>query len=258
MSEWDPDQYRHFASERAAPFFDLLDLITPAISPRVVDLGCGTGELTVQAHRRLDARQTIGIDNSATMLERALAQQVDGVTFQHGDISTFADQDAFDIVLSNAALQWLPDHATQLARWAQLVRDHGQLAVQLPANADHPSHVVAAELANESPFFEAFDGEPPPDPTTRVLPPDQYAEILDSLGFTHQHVRLQVYPHRLDSTADVVEWMKGTSLTRIKSRLSADLYDHFIERYRGQLIARIGDKRPYLYTFKRILFWARR
>ncbi|MEO8692922.1 MAG: methyltransferase domain-containing protein [Acidimicrobiales bacterium] len=256
MSQWDPGQYERFAAERSAPFFDLLRLIEPLDTPRVVDLGCGTGALTVQSHRQLGARETIGIDNSSTMLARAHDLHVDGVTFRHGDITSFADEGSFDVVLSNAALQWLPDHAAVLARWTRALRPDGQLAVQLPSNADHPSHFVADALAHESPFIEAFDGDPPPDPTARVLAPEAYAEILDSLGFSRQHVRLQVYPHHLDSTADVVEWVKGTSLTRVKARLSPALYDEFVDRYRARLIAVIGDRQPYLYTFKRILFWA--
>ena len=258
MSAWDPDQYERFASERAAPFFDLLALIEPLDSPRVVDLGCGTGELTAQAHHRLRARQTIGIDNSSTMLNRAHELHVDGVTFEHGDIASFGPDRPFEVVLSNAALQWLPDHAAVLSRWSRALTDGGQLAVQLPSNADHPSHVVAAELAAESPFVDAFNGDPPPDPTARVLAPEVYAEILESLAFSKQHVRLQVYPHHLASSAEVVEWVKGTSLTRIQSRLTPDLYEHFVDVYRDRLLDRIGDKQPYFYSFKRILFWARR
>jgi trans-aconitate 2-methyltransferase len=258
VSEWDPRQYELFAPERAAPFFDLIALIQPFDAPRVVDLGCGTGELTAQAHQLLAARQTIGIDNSATMLSRAQTLQVDGLTFDYGDIASFTSEGTFDIVLSNAALQWLPDHAAVLARWTRALGDRGQLAVQLPTNADHPSHAVAAELAAEPPYIEAFGGEPPPDPTARTLAPEAYAEILDTLGFSRQHVRLQVYPHQLASTAQVVEWVKGTSLTRIKARLSPELYESFVARYRERLLARIGDKQPYFYTFKRVLFWAQR
>jgi trans-aconitate 2-methyltransferase len=194
MSQWDPGQYERFAAERAAPFFDLLGLIEPSDAPRMVDLGCGTGELTAQAHRQLGARETIGIDNSSTMLARANDLHVDGVAFEHGDVTTFTGDGSFDVVLSNAALQWLPDHRAVLGRWARALRDQGQLAVQLPSNADHCSHVVAAELANESPFVDAFDGEPPPDPLPLVLAPETYAEILEDLGFSRQHVRLQVYP----------------------------------------------------------------
>jgi len=258
MSQWNPDQYERFASERAAPFFDLLRLVDPINAPHVVDLGCGTGELTAQAHQRLGARETTGIDNSPTMLSRAHALRVEGVTFRDGDIATFTGDATFDVVLSNAALQWVPDHPAVLARWSRALTDTGQLAVQLPANSDHPSHRIAVDVASESPFAEAFGGDPPPDPTSRVLAPEVYAEILEELGFARQHVRLQVYPHHLASSADVVEWVKGTSLTRIESRLAPDLYQHFLDRYRTRLLAHIGDKQPYFYAFKRILFWGHR
>ena len=68
----------------------------------------------------------------------------------------------------------------------------------------------------------------------------------------------EVYGHHLASTADVVEWVKGTSLTRFKERLSPDLYEEFVDRYRQRLVAVLGDHRPFFYPFKRILFWARR
>jgi trans-aconitate 2-methyltransferase len=145
VSQWNPDQYQRFASERAAPFFDLLGLLQPLDSPRVVDLGCGTGELTAQAHQRLGARGTLGIDNSPTMLSRAHALHVDGLAFEHGDIAEFTGAAAFDVVLSNAALQWVSDHPAVLARWSRALSDRGQLAVQLPANSDHPSHLIAVE-----------------------------------------------------------------------------------------------------------------
>jgi trans-aconitate 2-methyltransferase len=70
-------------------------------------------------------------------------------------------------------------------------------------------------------------------------------------------VRLQVYPHRLPSTGDVVEWVKGTNLTRFESALSPELYAEFLDRYRARLLDALGDHRPFLYTFKRILFRAR-
>lgn len=135
----------------------------------------------------------------------------------------------------------------------------GQLAVQMPANSDHPSHLVAADVAAESPFAEAFDGGPPPDPVrSHVLRPEQYAELLDEMGFAEQHVRLQVYGHHMGSPSDVVEWVKGTTLTRFRERLPEDLYELFLVRYSDALLSVLGARRPYFYAFKRILFWARR
>ena len=90
-----------------------------------------------------------------------------------------------------------------------------------------------------------------------MLPPERYAELLHGLGVTDPQVRLQVYPHVLGSTCDVVEWTKGTSLTRFFSVLPAELHEPFLDAYRAELLARVGDRAPYLYTFKRILMWGR-
>ncbi|MGH9283026.1 MAG: methyltransferase domain-containing protein, partial [Acidimicrobiales bacterium] len=93
--------------------------------------------------------------------------------------------------------------------------------------------------------------------STPVLAPEAYATLLDELGFVDQHVRLQVYGHHLASTADVVEWTKGTTLTRYERGLSPELYEQFVDRYRSRLLDVLGDQPGYFYTFKRVLFRAR-
>jgi trans-aconitate 2-methyltransferase len=256
-SHWDPDQYERFKAERERPFWDLLALVQPCPGGRVVDLGCGTGELTREVHVHLGASETLGIDSSPAMLERASAFAGDGVRFEQGDIATW-EPAPYDLVFSNAALHWVPDHHGLLARLTQAIPSGGQIAVQVPANADHPSHTVGMMLAGETPFAEALTDDPPPDSGTRVLAPETYAQLLDELGFDQQHVRLQVYPHHLASSADVVEWVKGTALTFFRARLSDELYDLFLERYRRRLLDVIGEHAPYLYTFKRILMWGQR
>jgi trans-aconitate 2-methyltransferase len=256
-TQWDPDQYERFKAERARPFWDLVALVQPCPGGRVVDLGCGTGELTQELHRVLGASETVGIDSSATMLERARPLAGAGLRFEEGDIATW-EPEPYDVVFSNAALHWLPDHRRLLARLTRALPVGGQLAVQVPANTDHPSHTVGMEIAGEAPFVNVFADDPPPDPATRVLAPEEYAELLDQLGFGEQHVRLQVYVHHLASSADVVEWVKGTHLTYFRTRLTDELYELFVERYRRRLLDVIGEREPYLYTFKRILFWGRR
>jgi trans-aconitate 2-methyltransferase len=256
-SQWDPDQYERFRAERARPFWDLVALVQPCPSGRVVDLGCGTGELTRELHRLLEASETVGMDNSPAMLERASEFAGDGVHFEEGDIATW-EPEPFDVVFSNAALHWLPDHRRLLARLTSALPVGGQLAVQVPANGDHPSHTVGMAIADEPPFVEVFAEDPPPDPATRVLAPEAYAELLDELGFGEQHVRLQVYVHHLHASEDVLEWVKGTHLTYFRARLDDDLYDLYVERYRRRLLEEIGETQPYLYTFKRILMWGRR
>lgn len=254
---WDPAQYERFAAERSQPFHDLAGLVHGTGHARVADLGCGTGALTADLHRRLQAAETVGVDSSAAMLASAAPHAGGGLRFEEGDIGTWSSAGDHDVVFSNAALQWVPDHPAVLRRWTVALRPGGQLAVQVPANVDHPSHTVSAQLAAEPPFVDDFDGAPPADPVRGVLPPEQYAELLHQLGFEAQHVRLQVYGHVLPSTAAVVEWVKGTSLTRFQKVLPEERFDAFVAAYRRRLLAALGDHTPYFYAFKRILLWGR-
>jgi trans-aconitate 2-methyltransferase len=253
---WNPGQYGKFAAERARPFFDLLALVEPVPDGRVVDLGCGTGELTARLHAHTRATETLGVDSSEAMLAQAGPLAGDGLRFEIGDISRFDADPSFDVIFTNAALQWVADHPRLLARLAAGLRPGGQLAVQVPANADQPSHTVAAEVAKESPFLEHMR-EAPAGVVNEVLTPERYAELLNELGFCEQHVRLQVYGHHMASTAAVVEWTKGTAPLRFQRLLPGDVFDAFVLRYQQRLVEVLGDRAPYFYPFKRILFWAR-
>jgi trans-aconitate 2-methyltransferase len=242
---WDVDQYERFKSERAQPFRDLAALIEPRPNMRILDLGCGTGELTRELHEQLSASETLGIDSSESMLAKASPSST--VHFQLGDIESFTTDHPFDLVFSNAALHWIRNHERLFTRLVSLLAPDGQLAIQMPANHDHPSHRIAAEVAS------SFGIEPR---AVNILAPESYAALLHRLGFTSQHVRLQVYGHVLPSTADVVEWTKGSTLTPYRERLSPDRYDEFLNEYTRRLLNSLGDQRPYFYTFKRVLLWA--
>ena len=247
---WDPAQYHRFDAERDRPFFDLLALLQPVEQPTLVDLGCGDGRLSVLAHERLGAATTLGIDSSPAMLEKAPV--VEGIRFERGDIAEWTDPQTADVILANASLHWVTDHEAVLARWRASLRPGGQLLANLPANADHPSHVVLAEVT------DALGIDADLDPVAaNVLLPEAYADILDRLGADDQHVRLQVYAHHLASSEEVVEWVKGTTMTRIRRATDGAGYERFLEEYRRRLLAAIGDRAPYTYLFKRILFWAR-
>jgi len=254
VSSWNPDQYERFRDERSQPFFDLLDLVTPIPGGRAIDLGCGTGELTRLMHERVGARTTVGLDNSETMLARAGEHAVPGLRFKLGTILRFAPRTKYDLIFSNAALQWVPGHDHLLARLAASLAPAGQLAVQVPANHDHPSHLIAHEVAAEEPFLSALGGYVRSVP---VEPPEWYAAKLYALGFERQTVRLQVYPHVLDGAEGVIEWVKGTLLTDYRARLTPAEYEAYLARYRERLLPVLGDARPYFYGFKRILMWGR-
>ena len=252
---WDPTQYERFERERSAPFFDLLDLVQPCAGGRVADLGCGTGELTRKQHERTRAQETVGLDSSPSMLERSTLYAGGGLTFELGDIAAWTPAAPVDLVVSNAALHWVDDHGELFARLTGALAPGGQLAVQVPANHDHPSHLVAERVAAEEPFRASLGGYVR---RTPVLAPERYAQLLHRLGYSAQHVRLQVYLHVLPDAAAVVEWVKGTLLTDYQRRLPDRVYDDFVARYRELLLAELGDERPFPFSFKRILLWGMR
>jgi trans-aconitate 2-methyltransferase len=258
-SKWDPAQYERFKAERSRPFFDLLALVRPRPGMRVVDLGCGTGELTSELHVRLGARETVGIDSSETMLAAAaergeVAKSAAGQTlrFERGRIEEWEPAEPVDLVFSNAALHWVEGHEGLFARMKRALAPGGQLAVQMPANDDHPSHVAAGDVAREAPFREALGGFVR---RSSNLAPEEYAALLHRLGFGEMDVRMQVYGHRLASREDVIEWVKGTLLTDYAKRMSGEMFARFLERYREVLFARVGEERPFFYTYKRVLVW---
>lgn len=254
-SIWNPTQYEKFRDERSRPFHDLLSLVEPCPGGRVVDLGCGTGELTRDLHEATRAAETVGIDSSDTMLAKAGAFTGNGLRFEQADIATWEPNEPFDVVFSNAALQWVNGHTALFARLAGCLKEGGQIAVQMPANNDHLSHVTAHRVAQEEPFQSAMRGYVREWP---VESPEWYAETLDRLGFTVQSVRLQVYGHYLTSREGVVEWVKGTLLTDYQKRMSVDLWEEYLARYREELLPRLANSHPYFYAFKRVLVWGRR
>lgn len=247
-----------FADERAQPFHDLLALVDAGAVGRAVDLGCGPGELTVLLADRTGATDVVGLDNSPAMLSSAAEHARRGVRFVEGDLGQWTSGHDHDLVFASASLQWTPDHPAVLARWAAALAPGGQLAVQVPANAYMPSHTVAAEVAHREPFLSAMGGAPPADPVAlNVLEPEEYAQLLHDLGFARQHVRLQVYPHVLPSSRDVVQWVRGTTLTRFQRVLEPELFERFVVAYEAELLRQIGDRSPYFFPFRRVLLWGR-
>lgn len=253
---WNPAQYEKFKEDRTRPFEDLLSLVDRIEGGRAVDLGCGTGELTRLLHERVGAYETVGIDSSDSMLGESTKFAGQGLSFRKGDIRDFNEHATYDLVFANASLQWVEDHEALLPRLRRMLRPGGQLAVQIPANFDHASHTLAAETAASAEFRSALSPGKELSPKS-VFRPERYAEMLFAMGFQRQHVRLQVYPVILPSSGDVVEWVKGSCLTAYQKRFTPEAWPKFLARYRENLVAQLGDTRPYFYAFKRILFWGR-
>lgn len=252
--QWDPTQYEKFEKERTQPFDDLLQLIQPLNPhPRILDLGCGNGTLTKMVHEKFHAAHTLGIDASKEMLAKAQQLQQDNLVFKHQDIQSFTPKEPFQLIISNAALQWVPNHEALFKKLTQMLDHGGQLAVQIPTNQNAPTHILATEIAAEEPFKKVLKKQG--SPIGHALSMEQYAELLEKLGFESQVIRLQLYAHFLESTATVVEWVKGSLLTYYKSHLGPELYAEFLKEYQKRLIERLGWSEPFFFPIKRLFVW---
>lgn len=214
---------------------------------RALDLGCGTGELTATLNTKYGVSHVFGIDSSAEMLKRSSAYVSDHVQFEHSKIEGFKPYQPFDLIVSNAALQWLSDHRRTLEQIKKWLNPGGHMAIQMPANHDHASHLLAAKIAAEF-FVEARE--------TTVQSIDTYARWLFELGFCEIRSTMRVYLHPLKDAREVVEWTKGTLLTFYQDKMEPNVYKEFLDRYSAEWMASQPNG-PYLYTFKRILIWAR-
>lgn len=249
---WDPAQYHKFQAQRAAPFEDLLALIRVRDGLRVVDLGCGTGELTARLADHLPNSDVVGIDSSREMLSKAAQHQRPGLRFEQASIEDVSGE--WDLVFSHAAVQWVDDHTTLIPRLFAMVAPGGQIAVQMPSNHTHDSHVVARQLAAEEPFRTALNGWNRQVP---VLSIEAYAALLFNAGAEDITVFEKVYPHVLANADAIADWTSGTLLVPYMERLPEELRDAFMHQYRRRLRARFPDS-PVFYGFRRTLFAATR
>lgn len=254
---WNPKQYEKFKEERSQPFFDLMSLLQNHEQPEVIDLGCGTGELSALLQQKTNAKRTVGIDNSDQMLSAADSFKNDKLFFRKDVIENFKEEKAFDIVFSNAAIQWCPDHPLLLKRFTAALRPGGQLAIQMPMNHDYPTHTLATEMCTEEPWSRLLNNEKY-NMQKLMLSPEDYAKLLFKLGYIEQKVFVRVYGHKLENRDAVIEWVSGTLLTYFKSRFSVDEYKNFVGQYKQRLFEMIPDETPFFYPFKRIFIWGRR
>lgn len=245
---WDPDQYLKFKEQRFAPFEDLCALVKRREGLSVIDLGCGTGELTRRLADSLTASAVVGIDNSEKMLEQAAAFTKDGLTFLPGTVEKVTG--SWDLVISNAVMQWIDDHERLIPHLVGLVKPGGQLLVQVPSNGRNPSHTSIHDTASEEPFRSALGGWVRISP---VLEIDAYAYLLHKAGIRDIIAFEKVYCHLLPDSDAVAEWTKGTQLIPYLERLTPELQEQFLERYRSRLRT-YWPAGPVFFTFRRTFF----
>lgn len=248
---WDPTLYHKFQTERSAPFFDLLALVKVRPDLKVVDLGCGTGELTRHLADTLPGSDVTGIDSSVSMLEKAAAHATSSLHFLQGNQEQLVGE--WDLIFSNAALQWSENHRQLIPLLYERLRPGGQIAVQVPSNHNHISHQVYRETASEEPFRTVLNGFQRYAP---VLAIDEYAELLFTCGAEDIVVFEKIYPHILEDSDAVVEWISGTALVPYFERLGESKAE-FVAAIRHKMRAALPET-PVFYPFRRTLFSARK
>lgn len=247
---WNPQLYNQFEKERSAPFDDLLGLVNRREGLTVIDLGCGTGELTGLLADALPGSDVLGVDSSPEMLAEASTRARSGLRFESSKIEDISGK--WDLVFSNAALQWVDDHVSLIPRLFQLLRAGGQLVVQIPSNHNSFTHTAIRQVAAESPFREALGGWNRQSPALTL---DSYADLLYTAGGHDLTVIEKVYPHILEDADAVQKWTRGTTLIPYLERLPEALKPAFLDRYMERLRGRWPNG-PVFFGFRRILFAA--
>ena len=226
---WDPAQYAQFSGQRDRPFFELVARIDADSPAAVVDLGCGSGQLTGSLAARWPTAAIRGIDSSAEMIERAVAGRT--VSFAIGAAQDF-DASATDVLVSNALLQWVPGHRQLLAGWAAQLNPDGWLAFQVPDNFAAPSHRLMRELAESDAWRGALTGVLRT--SDAVARPAEYLELLTAQGLLTDVWQTE-YLHVLTGPDPVLEWVRGTALRPVLAVLSTEAAADFEVEYASLL-----------------------
>ena len=255
---WSPDQYERFRSQRQQPFDDLLMLCQPVPGGGVVDLGCGTGDLTKVLHEEMQAKETVGIDSSPTMLARAPRV----VPRRAGSVlrpQATSPPGSVKGSIWSSPTRRCNGSTTTSTSWRACAR-------RWPPTGSWPSRCRRTTATRRtswrtpwptSPVHRRPRGDAPEDRGRFVLSPELYADLLYELGAKDQVVRMEVYGHELESTERGGRVGHGHALTPYRKRLSPSCSTQFVERYRERLVEELGEREPYFYGFRRILCWAR-
>ncbi|OJT19608.1 trans-aconitate methyltransferase [Archangium sp. Cb G35] len=228
---WDPQQYEHFRDARKRPFFELLARV-PASAPRLVaDLGCGTGDLTLTLAERWPGAHVSGVDSSEPMISEALRRPAPAhVRFELADLAHWRTDSPLDVLVSNAALHWLPGHGALLSRLVGLLAPGGVLAFQVPANFEEPSHRRIDEVRALSRFAPALASVRRGHAESLAF----YEAHLAGLGLAVDAWET-AYLHVLPGEDAVLQWLLGTTLRPVLAALGPGEDQAFLDALRPLL-----------------------
>jgi trans-aconitate 2-methyltransferase len=235
---WDPSQYLRYADERLRPALDLMARIAAEAPRRVVDLGCGPGNVTALLKQRWPRAEVTGVDGSAPMLAKAAAAAPD-CRFIEADIAAWTPGEPPELLYSNAALHWLPGHATLFPRLLSLLAPGGTLAVQMPAMHAEPLRALQGEIAANGPWADLLVEV---DAARPILEPGAYWDLLKPRAAALE-IWETIYLHALQGEDAIVQWASGTSLRPFLDRLAAPMREDFRRAY-ADAVRPVYPRRP--------------
>lgn len=224
---WSSQQYSKFEAERNRPIFDLLAHIPTQEVRTAADIGCGPGNSTELLLNKYPQAHITGMDSSENMVEAA-RKRLPQLQFEVADIGNWTNNGPFDVILANAALQWVPDHVSLFPNLIGKLNKGGTLAVQMPDNFEEPAHRLMRETAKNGPWASKL--------ANAHLRIDRQSAEWYFGTFRNEVSKLDiwrtVYHHPLQGGAGaVVEWFKGTGLRPFLQPLSEDEQKEFLAQY---------------------------
>ncbi|GAB3988267.1 trans-aconitate 2-methyltransferase [Spirosoma daeguense] len=254
---WNPDVYNQFKGVRFQPFFDLMGLIADNGWTTAVDLGCGTGEQTRILSERFSKATFVGMDSSPEMLAHSKAFESENLRFENRSVEAFiADTlpQQWDLIFSNAALQWSNDHETLFPKLIAKLSDKGQFAVQMPVQHENLLNKLLYELVQEKPFVDQLQGWKR---TSPLLSIDQYAQLMFEHGLQDIQIMQKVYPIIANDADNLVDFISGSALVPYLERLSPGEQQPFMAEFKER-VQQSFTKFPAMYAFKRLLLYGKR
>lgn len=254
--QWNPRQYLRYQDERSRPFFELLQRVDCPHAEEVVDLGCGPANATLALLERWPGARVLGVDNSPEMLAQAQSLASKGrLEFELADISNWSASRPLDVIVSNAAFQWVTGHLARFADFVQMLRPGGWFAFQVPNMAQAPSHKMLNELGASARWKDQLGAFVD---SMAVNSASEYLECLQDCGCTvdaWETTYLQV----LAGENAIVEWARGSSMRPFLTALSSEEAAQFEADY----AARIASAYPQnahgtLYAFQRLFVAAQK
>lgn len=254
MNDWNPEQYIKFISERTQPSIDLANRIEADDPKLIIDIGCGPGNSTAVLSKKFPNAKIIGADNSKSMVEKAKYQYpaLDFILFDaENDFSALKDK--YDVVFSNACIQWVPNHRKLLSDMMSILNENGIMAVQVPMNYNEPIHKILTALSKNKKWKDKFSDER----IFHTLSQSEYFDLLSEISsdFTMWET---IYMHRMPSHESILDWYRSTGMRPYLNSLSEEYAKEFEKDVFNEVVKAypVQKNGEIIFRFPRLFFTA--